>query len=140
MSEKSSYKPLVFEHQPDAILNQAAPVQNTWYTVLEETNVRVNMIAISIATTGEDLEVQITRDGELDVCLAGVTVNPAASHRAYLATYNYGNRTIVGASGGTQMAMINSFFEARSVKIEVRKVTANGAGNLSAAVDWDKMT
>ena len=138
--KKSSYKPLVFEHQPNAILNQAAPVQDTWYTILEDTNVKINAIAISVAATGEDLEVQITRDGELNPCSVAVAVAAAATHRAYILTYANGSRVVIGAAGGLGLSMNQSSFEARSVKIEVRKTTAAGAGNLQASVDWDKMT
>ena len=128
----------VFKHQPDAVLDQAAPVQNTWYTILETTNARINQIAISVAGTGEDLEVQITRDGELDTCIAAVSVAAGAIHRAYIMTYATGSRTVIGSAATAYLAMLNAPFEARNVKIEVRKITANGAGNLQGSVDWDK--
>jgi len=138
--KKSSYKPLVFEHQPDALLNQAAPVQNTWYTLFEDTNVKINQIAITVADTGEDLEAQITRDGELDTCVVAVAVVAGAQHRVYLMNYSSGSRTVVSPALETHLAFRNSPFEARSVKIEIRKTTANGVGNLQGSVDWDKMT
>ena len=129
----------VFQHQPDAVLDQATPVQNTWYTILETTNARINQISITIQDTGEDLEAQITRDGELDPCVGAVAVVAGAVHRAYIGNYPGGSRTVVGPSGGAQLAMNSNSFEARSVKIQVRKTTAAGTGNLQASVDYDKI-
>ena len=54
------------EHQEDATLTQAAPVQNTYYTVLETTqNCRLIRVTGRIETTGETLNFRITVDGQV---------------------------------------------------------------------------
>ena len=53
------------EYQTPATLNQAAPVQNTWYDILPTTtNVRVWKVAVAVEDTNETLQVQIIIDGE----------------------------------------------------------------------------
>ena len=65
----ADYKPsgvAMFEYQAPAVLNQAAPVQNTWYTILDTTpNVRIYDIVINVEDVDESLDVRVTIDGEI---------------------------------------------------------------------------
>jgi Ca2+-binding RTX toxin-like protein len=128
---------LVPAYQAPATLSQAAPVQNTWYTALNTTlNARILAFIVQIATTGEDLQVKVTLDGQ--------TINGQVNITAVAGT-DYHINFITGAGGlyllgSTTNSQINRAFliEGKSVKIEVRKVTANGAGNLNACVSYQK--
>lgn len=125
------------KRQTNSMLDQVAPVQNTWYTVLDTTiNVRLINLAINIQTTDEDLEVRLTYDNVTpEVCAypagagAGtnlfihpsVSANSATIQHAITTSFQYG-RPYIG--------------EYRSLKVEVRKTSANGAGNLRAGCVW----
>lgn len=124
------------EYQAAATLNQAAPVQNTYYTILDTTlHCRIWSVSVLIATTGEDLNLRITIDGEI---IVGTTLAAANDTNYYM-------RKRLNATGmaytldSTDYGSTNAFqFEGRSVKIEVRKTTANGAGNLKGCVAYSK--
>lgn len=128
------------KHQADATLNQAAPVQNTWYTVLNTTaNARIYMIEVGIATTGETLEVKLTIDGQT-YTTPGFAC-PADSYAA--GAWSFGgaatNRLVFRLmSGSDRCVMPYAPIEGRSVKVEVRKTTAAGAGNLIGKVIYAK--
>lgn len=115
--------------QADALLNQAAPVQNTWYTVLNTTNNGfLYAIAFGVADTGEDLEYRITIDGVVKVnsqiAVAGTVYVP-------LLYLDYNSSYYIAAVGAT-ISRIDIWF--KTLKVEVRKTSANGAGNLKASV------
>ena len=123
----------MFEYQAPATLNQAAPVQNTWYTLLDtESNVRIYHICVGVEDTNETLEVQITIDGETiaaddEACTHSNTYHawifPNAINRTDLV------KLIIHTT--TDVSIYKGFLiEGKSVKVEVRKTTAAGAGNL----------
>ena len=136
MPETKNTAPLIFQHQPDAYLDQAAPVQNTWYTVLDTVkNAVVYMIVSLIATTNETIEMRLTVDGNV------ITAVPAA----YTADSNYYARisglvagNIVNSTTLYNLMSYGPLF-CRSVKVEIRKTTAAGAGNLSCRVFYGKI-
>jgi len=122
------------EHQPDATLDQATPVQNTWYTVIDETNARIYMANVTVQTLQETLHAKLTIDGNVyeDSGIAGVAGDPY-----YLRLNGIGglwdttNLDTILSGGG--------YVEGRAVKLEVRKTTANGTGNLQGRVTWAKI-
>lgn len=118
-----------FAHKEVALLDQAAPVQNTWYTVLDTVyNVKVFGMAIKVADTGETVEVKITVDGH--TITGSGAANANTDYKVLINTLSTGNAIILSSS-----ALINANqLEGRSFKVEVRKTTAAGAGNLLASV------
>jgi len=57
----------VMEHQPTATLTQAAPVQNTWYTILDTiANGRLIGVYFKVADTGEDLQPELLNREDLE--------------------------------------------------------------------------
>lgn len=128
----------IYEYQPPATLDQAAPVQNTWYTILNTThNIQVLVIAVNIEDTNEDLEVQVTVDGET-IAGYGVTATHSTSYYAYFLPS--------AISGIDQLSLANTsanikhpLLTGKSVKIEVRKTTAAGAGNLTGIVIYEQL-
>jgi hypothetical protein len=114
-----------------AVLDQAAPVQNTWYTVLDiVAPVKVFGMGVLIADTGETLEVRVT------ACDTVITGSGAAvantDYKILVNTTSAGNTITLSSS-----ALINANqLECRRLKVEVRKTTAAGAGNLKAAVTY----
>ena len=126
-------KSLTYEHQPDATLSQANPVQNQFYTVLDsKKRCRVYVVTVLVWTTGETLEVRITVDGQV---LTG-TVNASATTYYYVHHQLYGSALIV--DGNILLLGHYSFLEGREVKVEVRKTTAAGTGTLEARVVYAK--
>jgi len=125
-----------FQHQPDAVLDQAAPVQNTWYTVLAATDdVRLYNVAMYISTTSEDLGIRITVDGNILLgAFGGATVNAVYNTRFEDAGPDA--LRVENTSFATYKAY---FLEGQSVTIEVRKTTAAGTGNLHCIVKWAKL-
>lgn len=124
---------LAYEHQPDAVLAQASPAQNTWYTIIDTTaNVKIYCINVMIATTAETLNVRITIDGQtLQATMTGLTLG---------SYYNLYLQPIDGTlNWQTSNNSLNfMYLEGRSVKVDARKTTANGTGTLNARVIWAK--
>lgn len=125
-----------WQHQPDAVLNQANPVQNTWYPVLVATDdVRLIGGAVAIITTGEDIQTRITVDG---------VVYPATQAAVAGITYHFVKAIDYVSSYLTLDATQydNSFtflVEGQTVSVEVRKTTANGVGNLRGCAMWARL-
>jgi hypothetical protein len=126
---------LTLQHMPDAYLNQAAPVQNTWYTILDTTlNAQLAVVPFHVADTGETVEVRCTVDGQVYV----------ASQIAVAGTEYWVVRSSYAGAGCSITSSSSSFggssapFLCRSAKVEIRKTTAAGAGNLVAAVKYFK--
>lgn len=121
-----------------AQLDQAAPVQNTWYTVLDARNVRVYFITVTVLTVGETLEARITIDGTLYTAGGGTAVAAGANHKAYLSTATFGGPGAptgyawITAPGSDLNAAAQTFLEGKHILIEIRKITVAGAGNLQA--------
>jgi hypothetical protein len=121
-----------FKHQADSILNQAAPVQNTWYTVLDTVvNARLIGLGILIADTGETLEVRLTVDGNI-IIGSGAAV-AGTDYHAMVHTHATGTVLTFSSTDAPRAFML----EGRSLKVEVRKTTAAGAGNLKACAAYE---
>ena len=128
----------MFEWQAPATLNQAAPVQNTWYVLLAETaNCRVYDIGVNVEDANETVECRITIDGQ------AMTPLPAAlSHSTeYWVGINIAPITRVAQSKitGNEPDYRGWVCEGHTVKIEVRKTTATGAGNLTGCATYGVM-
>ena len=131
-------QPMMFEYQTPATLNQAAPVQNTWYTILDTTkNCRVYAIAVNIEDTNETLECQVTIDGETMAGYAqSATHSTAYFGRIYpepIARLDYMSLDTLAE---TRAGNLGFLIEGKSIKVEVRKTTAAGAGNLTGIVTY----
>jgi len=118
----------MFELQEHTTLKQEAPVQNTWYELLPATELcRVYAAGINVEGANETLQVRITIDGKVSTPL-DITCNHSTTYHilrlldaiTQVVTYN-GISTVIQAF----------LCEGKNVKIEVRKTTAAGAGNLT---------
>jgi len=125
--------PIPFQHQPDIVLSQANPVQNQWYTLLPTTpNVRIYWIYLSVAATGETLDVRLIIDG-VTYTIGGFAATAGTVYLIYLGAYG-----ILYYSTSTVMAAYYAPLDGRSVSIEVRKTTAAGSGTITARVVYAK--
>ena len=132
----------IFRLQPAAILDQAAPVQNQWYPVLN-TTINADLISckVGITVAGETLECRWTVDGTIIpsnsmACVAGtiyfVTLYPGTANQFLdIGTGGGGIPAGSGTAGGSA--------KSRSIKIELRKTTNAGAGHLQAGVWYGKL-
>lgn len=122
------------EFQAQAALTQAAPVQNTYYTVLDvEGKGFLYAVAAGVDTADETLDVVITIDGVV-ITSTGLACTAAADYNCYLYCDTSSERyetALVAQS--PQNRQINLPFK-RSCKVEVRKTTAGGAGDLHGFV------
>lgn len=119
-------------HQADTILDQANPVQHTWYTILDTTpNCRLIVANVAVQVADETLEIRITVDGHV---YAGSKAATAGSDYSTV----WGDGVIVSVitlQGATSQYRSYGFLvEGRAIKVEVRKTTALGAGNLQGRV------
>jgi hypothetical protein len=124
---------LIFEQQSDAVLSQAEPVQNQWYTILETTkDCRLYAVTVLVWTANETLEVRITVDGKV------LTGSVGATHTTYYYVHHqlYGSGLTI--DGNVFLLGKYAPTEGRSVKVEIRKTTATGAGTLEARVVYAK--
>lgn len=121
------------ELQPDATLTQAAPVQNTWYTILDTTlRVKLYLVVVRVNDTGETLEVRITYGG---VAYTSLSVAAVAGNYYFLRSRfedSLANRWELTATANNVGRTSPITFD--SLRIEVRKTTAAGAGNLLGRV------
>lgn len=128
------------EQQADATLDQAAPVQSTYYTLLDTTkNARIYSIMVLIQTTNETLQVKITVDGEIWISTATACV--AATPNYYYKTGHVVQGSLVTAGAIPYLDGVVGFrypLEGRSIKVEVQKTTVAGAGNLQGRVVYAK--
>lgn len=116
--------------------SQAAPVQNTWYTALNTINAELVSVAIGVLVTGETMEIRITIDGTVILTSAGIAIN--ANEFSVMQTIRFTNPAaikIIGAvSGANTDLSIGSNYQpmlrGAQVKIEYRKTTAAGAGDI----------
>jgi hypothetical protein len=114
-------------------VNQANPVQNTWYTALDtQLNCRINSIFLYVADTNETLEIKITIDG----------ITLSASIAATFATYyglGYNYESIQLISTVVFQNYRGIFIEGKSIKIEYRKTTAAGTGTIYVKGHYEKL-
>jgi len=119
-----------FAMQPDALLDQAAPVKDTWYTVLQAYDAKLFGIGIQVDTTTETLGVRITVDG---VILTGsLSCTNDTKYKVTLQTYPTG--TVLVPT--TSTLITSNQIEGRNLKVEVRKTTEAGTGNLKTCVTY----
>ena len=124
-------------HQPPALLNQAAPVQNTWYTVLDELNCQIEAISINVAVANETLEGRLTVDGvayNTDAFAATFATN----YQGYLRVLAISQAEFLSFDVTQNQVYRTVLTEGRRVKFELRKTTATGAGNLQCIVSWSQ--
>lgn len=118
------------EHQPDAFINQANPVQGQWYTILPTTTrVRLYNCAVLVMTTAETLEVEWVVDGQTYVIAI-----PAAGTTWYYILRDPTGAALVAATAITYPHYKAFNFPGRSFRIRVRKTTNNGNGNIIGRV------
>jgi len=131
----------MYKHQPPKKLNQAAPVQNTYYTIFEEINARIHMMHFGVEDANETLEVKVTIDGETWISDAF-----AATHSTSYSVDRHEDaitrtETLEFDSTPSHFGKYRAYvLEGHSVKIEVRKTTATGAGNLVGVISWSRLT
>ena len=127
-----SWNSTVFQHQPDAVLVQAAAVQNTWYTILNTTkNCRLIGVTIQMETANETIAVRITAN---NVSLTDDIVATAGTpYAANIQHNNVVGDSIILASGAVD-AYFGAFIIEGTVKVEMRKTTAAGANVLKGRV------
>jgi len=107
------------------------PVQNTWYTILDTTNnVHIYMLNVAINTTGETLQLRMTIDGQV------WTRNFTATAGIYYYILHGIDEPLFSSYDND---MNGRDFEAKSIKIEVRKTTANGVGQLEWHCSFGKL-
>ena len=122
----------IFEYQTPATLDQAAPVQNTWYTILPTTsNVLIHHIATNIEDTNETVEIQITIDGET---ITGSVAQTHSDNYYWFWAADAISQTDVMESSNDIRYATNQVIQGKSIKIEARKTTAAGVGNLTGIV------
>ena len=128
----------IFEYQPPVLIDQAAPVQNTWYPFAEIINARIYAIIIGIADTGEDLECMAVIDGET---IPGIGFGTAANNDSIV---------LKSPSGLAQAAFFSMqahdvsaeertgayLIEGKSIVASIRKTTAAGVGDLRGIIMW----
>ncbi len=137
-AQKAIYDALValnapYAMQDDAVLVQANPVQNQWYTVLDtKANVRLFSIVALVWTTGETLEIKITTKNRT------ITGAVDAAHTTYYWAFirMYGDGLDIAASPTKQLVGYQAPLDDPIVKVEIRKTTAAGTGTLECRVVW----
>ena len=129
----------VFEHQPDAVLDQTDPDSGTKYVVLDTTkNVRIISIMIQCTWTVQPnpLEIWLTIDGQV---LRFYFSDPESA-TPYFAFLNPGGPvTNEGLTVNMAYAVYKAFLiEGRNIKVEA-EITGGTVSNLSARVKWAKI-
>lgn len=122
--------------QTPALVDQAAPVINTWYTIANVNNAVIYGIGIAVVGVGESLQCQVTIDGVASTpatiaAVAGtdyfVHVNASAMNQALVSISE-----VIGGPATNKSIVA----EGKNIIVGVRKTTANGAGNLRGIVDY----
>lgn len=127
----------VFEFQTPSTLDQAGPVQNTYYPILDiDELARVYRIGVNIEDADEDLQVRITVDGQV-IDGDQITATHSTKYHCYLYANAIGkvikNTINTSVAYSSYMAFL---LEGHEIKVEVRKTTANGAGKLTGIVAY----
>ena len=132
-----SAPPESYEYQAEAALVQAAPVQDTWYTILDTVvKAKLYLIVIRVLTTGEDIGCRITIDGVVYGNSASNIITAAASavKYCYISTAGWMNYATTSINLTAYTAL-----EGKRIKVEMVKRTANGAGDLEGWVLYGKL-
>lgn len=130
---------IAFIQKAPVQLSQAAPAQNTWYTVADLTGIlHLIGLAAQIDTTGETLEARLTVDGEV---ISNVQACGAGTH--YMLEISQSTFAVprILAFGAASVEMNRRAFqlEGKAIKFELRKTTAAGGGTLKGTVIYAKM-
>jgi len=121
--------------QTDALLNQAAAVQNTWYTVLDTTkNVKIMFVLFRCTAVNETVQLRFTIDG-LTRTLEQACVANTYYYARWGADATTGANWYASLTVTADMNLMNPI-EGRSIKIEMRKTTATGASALQCRVPY----
>jgi len=137
----------IHEYQLELTLDQATPVQNTWYPVVSvevPTGVMSNALMYGIGAgvedTNETIQFRITVDGQTITSSAF----PATHSTNYYAFIDHRaiNQDVAGyfstnATSGVQSPYL---LNGKSILVELRKTTATGTGNLVGIVTWGQLT
>lgn len=120
-----------FRHWP---LDQAAPIQNQWYPIV---NVVVpcflSSLTAYVMTVGEQLEIEVTLDGQIYLEPGGWAAIAGTVYSLNIS--RLGNVFFVNADAGGALSIdANSGLFLDSLVVRLRKVSANGAGELRASV------
>lgn len=127
----SLYDQSTWTYKGYAHLGQVLPAQNTWYTALATTvNCLIHKIGISVADTGETLNVQITVDGKTITSPSAVAA--AAGTEYWFIPWGIQKIAAVNSEADIKQPII----EGRSVKVEFRKTTAAGTGIITCDVEY----
>lgn len=137
---KLDWSGLAFKYQEAKIVNQENPTQNEYIELIDETGgIRVYQMAVLVEDTNETLQLNIEADGETiagvpTVCTAG------AAYNALLYPDPINNLSRVRLSTGAAELRKGFILEGHEVKIEVRKTTDDGNGDINGVIQWGKMT
>jgi len=119
------------EMQPVLNFVQPAPVINIWYTVLDtERDPRLLKAVFRVLTTGESIQVRLIIDGQIWDSQAVAAV----AGTWYYVMYSSSMPDYLYLTATTAMWAGYTFLEGRSVQVQMRKTTANGAGDLEATL------
>lgn len=116
--------------KPEAVLDQAAPVQNTWYTVLDAKNVEIYAIAYLIATTDETIETRLTLDG-----VQMTSTQAPATHDTNV-WVGFGAGALYTGILNPSISEVWLKLHAQVCKVEIRKTSNTGVGNLKCKVTY----
>jgi hypothetical protein len=127
----SLYDDLTFKQQATINVNQAAAVQNTWYTLMSTTNnVRLMLVGISMDTAVETIVLELTADGQVFTGTRGAAVIGTI----YYAIPNVTAGAIALIDDGGIPNYRAFMLEGRTISLRMRKTTNVGAGTLSGYV------
>ena len=137
--------PTIYEYQTPLVINQAAPVQNTWYyfttggvSLTEDPiiNAKIYAIGVNIEDTGEDIELVMNIDGET-ISMTALGLAHSTPYFADTSVRPIGRTDILYLETDENKARI--ILEGKSISIGIRKTTAAGAGNLTGIVTWGQL-
>jgi len=140
MVTRTSGERPIWQYQTPATLNQPNPTQNLWYDLLPETeNVRVYAIGVNIEDANEDVECQILVDGGT-LGAVGATLTHSTIYYVYLRPEPISRVVDVHLLADPEIVRHGRAYliEGLTVQIQVRKITALGAGNLTGVVSYAK--
>jgi len=130
---RTSGKPSAPELVAPSLLSQANPTQNIWYTLADLVGAYViHAVVLEIATTTENVELEITIDGKTFTATATYTNDTSYYPRLYISTAGYWIYTTPtnDSSLDSDFCVCNFQF-----KFRIRKTTATGTGTLSGGLE-----
>jgi hypothetical protein len=126
----SLYDALTFKFQSPIVIQIVHPVQNTWYTILPTTmNCRLIGFQTMIETLLESVNIRLTLDG--------VVLTNSGDQIAGASYFGYFDSSGGLRVGTTDISAYRAFLiEARSIKLEIQKTTANGDNPFDCWVNY----